>query len=170
MQHASRIRLRGDWPAAEEADRIVLAFDQRWRRRLKLTTSGGEAFLLDLSQASVLRDGDALVLDDGRLVAVAAAAEDLLEVRGTAQIALPRIAWHLGNRHTPTAIEHDRILVRRDHVLADMLRRLGAEVREVSAPFDPEGGAYATGHSAQPPHGRHHSHGHSHGHGDGHDQ
>jgi urease accessory protein len=159
MQRASRIRLRGEWPAAEAADRIVLAFDQRWRRRIALKTERGEAFLLDLPQASVLRDGDALVLDDGRLVAVAAAPEDLLEVRGTARIALPRLAWHLGNRHTPTAIEVDRILVRRDHVLADMLRRLGADVREVSAPFDPEGGAYATGHST----------GHSHGHGGGHD-
>jgi urease accessory protein len=79
-------------------------------------------------------------------------------VRGTSQIALPRLAWHLGNRHTPTAIEPDRILVRRDHVLADMLRRLGAEVRDVSAPFDPEGGAYATGHPTR-----------GHGHGDGHD-
>ena len=115
----------------------------------------------------MLRDGDALVLDDGRLVAVAAAPEDLLEVRGTAQIALPRLAWHLGNRHTPTAIEPDHILVRRDHVLADMLRRLGAEVREVNAPFDPEGGAYATGHSGQTSHGHHHAHLPSHGHGDG---
>jgi urease accessory protein len=61
MQRGSRIRLRGDWPTAEAADRIVLAFDQRWRRRLKLTTAGGEDFLLDLAQASVLRDGDALV-------------------------------------------------------------------------------------------------------------
>jgi urease accessory protein len=165
MQQASKIRVRGEWPAAEAADRIVLPFDQRWRRRLKLTTASGEDFLLDLPQALVLRDGDALVLDDGRLVAVSAAQEDLLEVRGTARIALSRLAWHLGNRHTPTAIEPDRILVRRDHVLADMLRHLGANVREVAAPFDPEGGAYATGHGVQ--HG--HDHGHAHRPGGDHD-
>lgn len=163
MQHATQIRTRGHWPPAEAKDRIVLTFDQRWRRRLKLVTEKGEAFLLDLPQAQVLRDGDALVLGDGRLIAVEAAGEDLLEIRGTAQIALPRLAWHLGNRHTPTAIEADRILVRRDHVLADMLRRLGAEVRDVVAPFDPEGGAYATGHTAGHDHGHHH-HGHDHDH------
>ena len=162
MQRASSIRLRGDWPAADAAGRIALAFDQRWRRRLKLTTRSGEDFLLDLPQAQVLRDGDALVLDDGRLIAVIAEGEDLLEVRGTAQIALPRLAWHLGNRHTPTAIEPDRILVRRDHVLADMLRRLGAEVPRSVAPFDPEGGAYATGHAVKAAHG--HTHGHDHEH------
>jgi urease accessory protein len=154
MKRASEIRQAGQW-SGQATDRIVLAFDQRWRRRLTLTTESGEAFLLDLPQAQVLRGGDALVLEDGRLVAVEAAGEALLEVRATEKISLARLAWHLGNRHTPAAIEDRRILVRKDHVLADMLRRLGAEVGEVIAPFDPEGGAYATGHS---------TYGHSHEH------
>ena len=70
---------------------------------------------------------------------------------------LPRIAWHIGNRHTPCQIESDRLLIQRDHVIADMLRRIGAEVIEVIEPFTPEGGAYG--------HGRTHGHDHSHSHG-----
>lgn len=147
MKRATQVKPRGSWRQNEAKDRIVLAFDQRWRRRLMLTTAKGSPFLLDLPQAQVLRHGDALMLEGGGLIAVEAAGEDLLDVRGTTQISLARLAWHLGNRHTPTAIEDDRILVRKDHVLADMLRKLGAEVTEVVAPFDPEGGAYATGHA-----------------------
>jgi urease accessory protein len=146
MKRASEIKPRGQWDG-NAADAIVLTFDQRWRRRITLTTRGGETFLLDLPQAYVLRSGDALVMEDGRLITVEAAGEDLLEVKSTPAISLARLAWHLGNRHTPTVIEDTRILVRKDHVLADMLRRLGAEVRDVVAPFDPEGGAYATGHA-----------------------
>jgi urease accessory protein len=156
MKRATEVKARDTW-SGKAADRIVLAFDQRWRRRLTLTTAGGEAFLLDLPQAQVLRDGDALVLEDGRLIIVEAAGEALLDIRATPAISLARLAWHLGNRHTPTAIEEGRILVRKDHVLADMLRKLGAEVSEIVAPFDPEGGAYATGH-ATPTHGHGHDH------------
>jgi urease accessory protein len=155
MKRATQIKPKGSWRPKEAKDRIVLAFDQRWRRRLMLTTANGVPFLLDLPHAQVLRHGDALMIDGGGLIAVEAAGEELLDVRGSPQISLARLAWHLGNRHTPTAIEDDRILVRKDHVLADMLRRLGAEVSDVVAPFDPEGGAYATGHAA---HGRGHEH------------
>ena len=161
MQRALEIRSRGHWRPHEASERIVLTFDQRWRRRLKLTTESGRDFLLDLAHAQVLRDGDALVLEGGELVVVVSAPEDLLLVLGTPKINLARLAWHLGNRHTPAAIEPDRILVRRDHVLAEMLRGLGAEVREVFEPFDPEGGAYATGHAAAHSHG-HGEHDHEH--------
>ena len=146
MMRALEIKLKGQWNG-KAADGIALTFDQRWRRRITLTTKGGETFLLDLPQAQVLRGGDALILEDGRLITVEAAGEDLLEVKATPTVSLARLAWHLGNRHTPTAIEDNRILVRKDHVLADMLRRLGADVSDVIAPFDPEGGAYATGHA-----------------------
>ncbi len=71
-----------------------------------------------------------------------AAEEDLVEVRGRDAAAFARIAWHLGNRHLPTQIDHDRLLIRDDHVIVDMLKGLGAEVRKVRVPFDPEGGAY----------------------------
>lgn len=168
MLRATIIKHRGEWRAKEASDRIELSFDQRWRRRLTLTSAGGLAFLLDLPHAQVLRGGDALVLEDGRIIAVDAAGEELLEARAGASTSLARLAWHLGNRHTPTAIEPDRILVRHDHVLADMLRGLGADVRAVIAPFDPEGGAYATGNGhAQRPHHHHapdHDHGRDHDH------
>ena len=131
-----------------------------------MTGTGGLAFLLDLPKAIALRQGDGLVLDDGRIVAVQAAPEPLLEVRTADPHHLLRLAWHLGNRHLPAQIEAERILIRPDHVIADMLRGLGAEVRQVSEPFDPEGGAYSgDGHSGHDhSHHTHSGHDHSHHH------
>jgi urease accessory protein len=128
-------------------DAITLAYDDRHRRRLRLMTDGGLAFLLDLPEARALRDGDRLRLDDGRLILVRAAAEAVLEVRAADPQALACIAWHLGNRHTPTQILAQGLRIRADHVLADLLSRLGAEVVPATAPFDPEGGAYDHGHA-----------------------
>ena len=123
----------------------------------------GIAFLLDLPEARLLRHGDGLVLDDGRIIEVIAAPEALLEVRGRDTEHLVQLAWQLGNRHLPAQVFADRILIRRDHVVADMLKGLGAEVAEIEAPFDPEGGAYG-GHGSHN-HGHHeHDHGHHHGH------
>ena len=137
------------------ADRVVLAYDERHRRRVAMQTQDGLMFLLDLPEASVLRHGDGLVLEDGRIVEVRAKPEALLEVRGRDAHHLARLAWHLGNRHLPAAIERDRILIRPDHVIAAMLLGLGAEISAVEAPFDPEGGAYALtdGHHHRPGHG-----------------
>ncbi|EYD72929.1 Urease accessory protein UreE [Rubellimicrobium mesophilum DSM 19309] len=123
-------------------DIVVLRHDERLLRRRRLVTAHDEGFLVDLPATSGLDQGDALELEDGRLIEVIAAEEPLLEVRGPD---LPRLAWHLGNRHAPCRIEADRLLIQRDHVLRDMLGRLGAEVREVSEPFVPEGGAYGHG-------------------------
>ncbi|MGF1446653.1 MAG: urease accessory protein UreE [Pikeienuella sp.] len=131
-------------------DRVSLPYAERWRRRGLLRTEGGEEILLDLAEAAELREGQALTLDDGRLVAVLAAAEPLAEVRGPN---LARLAWHIGNRHTPCEIGLDRLLIQRDHVLEAMLVGLGAAVRHVTGAFCPEGGAYG--------HGR--THGHAHG-------
>ena len=108
-----------------------------------MTGERGLSFLLDLPQTAHLHDGDGLVLEDGRIVAVHAAKEDLFEITAPD---LARIAWHIGNRHAPAQIQSKRILIRRDPVIAGMLEGLGATVREVSEPFDPEGGAYG-GHS-----------------------
>jgi urease accessory protein len=127
-------------------DSVTLAYDDRHRRRVVLRTGGRLAFLLDLPQAAILRDGDRLVLEDGRRILVRAAEEDVLEVRGSDPTALARIAWHLGNRHTPTQILPGALRIRVDHVLEHMLRHLGAEVSHARAPFDPEGGAYGHGH------------------------
>ena len=129
-------------------DEVTLTYDARFLRRKVLTTSGGTQFLVDLAQTSSVGQGDAFKLSDGRLIDVIPASETLLEVTGD----LPRLAWHIGNRHTPCQVEQDRLLIQTDHVLRDMLQKLGATLREVEAPFTPEGGAYG--------HGR--THGHSH--------
>lgn len=125
------------------ADTVVLDFDDRHRRRVAMTGTRGLQFLLDLDQAIALRGGDALVLEDGRLVEVVAAPEPLLEIRGRDPHHLVRIAWHLGNRHLPTQITPKALRIRRDHVIEAMVTWLGARVMKIEAPFDPEGGAYA---------------------------
>lgn len=117
---------------------------------------GGLGFLLDLPAPAVLEDGDALVLDDGRLVWVEAAAERLLEIRASNDHALKRLIWHIGNRHIPAEIGADAIWIADDHVLAAMVRGLGGTAVQVERPFQPEGGAYAGGHE----HG-HHDHSHA---------
>lgn len=126
----------------EAADTVVLDHDDRHRRRLAMKGEGGLAFLLDLAEATALRDGDGLVLEDGRIVAVRAAPEPLTEVTAADAAHLIRLAWHLGNRHLPSQLAGDRLLIRRDHVIEAMLEGLGATLRPVEAPFEPEGGAY----------------------------
>ena len=169
LPRATRVIPNG---AQGAADRVTLDFDDRFRRRRRYDAEGGLAFLLDLPEAVALRDGDALELEDGRRIAVRAAPEPLVEVTAGEAIGLPRIAWHLGNRHLPAEIDGARILIRRDHVIEAMLRGLGAGVRLVEAPFNPEGGAYGE-HNRQPAHhhAHHHDHDdhdHDHDHGDGH--
>jgi urease accessory protein len=124
-------------------DSVTLAYEDRHCRRIRLVTDGGVPFLLDLPEARVLREGDRLRLEDGRLVLVRAALEDLLEIRAADASALARLAWHLGNRHTPTQVAGEALRIRPDHVLEHLLRdHLGAEVRAIRAAFEPEGGAY----------------------------
>ncbi len=137
--------------AAAPAGSVVLDFDQRHRRRIAMRTTGGLDFLLDLEKAHRLRDGDALVLEDGRQIVVVAAPEPLAEIRCSDLRHLVRVAWHLGNRHLPTMLDGDRLVIRRDHVIEDMVRGLDASISHIDAPFNPEGGAYAGGH--------HHHHG-----------
>jgi urease accessory protein len=149
---AIAVKPAGSW-SAKAADSVVLDYDDRHRRRMAMTGRRGIAFLLDLAEAVRLRHGDGLLLEDGRIVAVEAAAEPLHEIRMDDPLELARIAWHLGNRHTPAQILPDAIRLRRDHVLAAMAVGLGAEVVDIVAPFEPEGGAYEHDHSD---HGREH--------------
>lgn len=130
-------------------DQVVLSYEDRFLRRKVLRTETGLRLLVDLSQTTSLDQGGVLTLDNGDEIAIVAAAEALLEITGSD---LTRIAWHVGNRHTPCQIEPTRLLIQPDHVIADMLARLGVSVREVTEPFTPEGGAYG--------HGRTHSHAH----------
>src|SRR3982750_1705894 len=144
------------------ADTIVLDFDDRHRRRMAMTGTRGLEFLLDLENAVALRGGDALVLEDGRLVEVVAAPEPLLEIRGHDPHHLIRVGWHLGNRHLPTQIMAKGLRIRRDHVIEAMVKGLGARVIEIEAPFDPEGGAYAGGGDAAHDHSAHDHYDHHH--------
>ena len=114
--------------------------------------------LLDLERAVAMADGDGLALDDGGWIEVRAAAEPLVEVRADNPLLFVRLAWHLGNRHIPTEIGASLIHIRPDHVLEEMLVRLGAAVRRVNASFQPEGGAYGD-----------HAHDHRNGKGNDHD-
>jgi urease accessory protein len=142
----AQVLVRG---AADPAqDHVLLDYEARFLRRKKLTTQGGMAFVVDLEATTSIDDGDVLELTDGRRVAVRAAAEDVLEVRGD----IARLAWHIGNRHTPCQIGDGVLVIRRDPVIRHMLEHLGADVREAVLPFTPEGGAYG--------HGRTHSHEH----------
>lgn len=151
------------------ADTVVLDFDGRHRRRLAMTGRDGLHFLLDLPEAVALADGDLLELEDGRFVRVAAAPESLAEIEAVDIPALVRIAWHLGNRHLPTELAGDRLRIRRDHVIEEMVTGLGGLVRAIEAPFNQEGGAYGHGQVHGHDHGQGHSHGHEHGHGHDHD-
>jgi urease accessory protein len=146
--HVTDLRRAGHW-TGPVADRLVLDYEARFLRRKRLSAVSGRAVMVDLPETVSLDAGDALAAEDGTLVAVEAAPEPLLRITGD----LPRLAWHIGNRHTPCEVAAGHLLIRDDHVLADMLARLGAGVERVTAPFCPEGGAYG--------HGR--THGHAHG-------
>jgi len=137
------------------AGTITLNKDQRHRRRIVLTTDEGLPFLLDLPKAEQLAHGDGLVLEDGRIIKVAAEPEPLMAVRGRDAHHMLVLAWHLGNRHLEAQIDRDRILIRRDHVIEHMLQHLGAETELVVEPFNPEGGAYGDAHA-----NHHHQHDH----------
>lgn len=171
MIRATKVQGQHRWTHAA-ADTVVLDFDDRHRRRMAMTGTRGLEFLLDLENAVALRGGDALVLEDGRLIEVVAAPEPLVEIRGADPLHLVRVAWHLGNRHLPTQIMPKGLRIRRDHVIEAMVIGLGARIIEIEAPFDPEGGAYAAPHAhAEDDHAHDHgSHDHGHHHDHGHDQ
>ncbi|MGK7753878.1 MULTISPECIES: urease accessory protein UreE [unclassified Roseovarius] len=144
---AQKLHEAGTWTG--EAALCALTYEDRFFRRRKLTVDQGWSLVADFEQTVSLNDGDALETTDGRLVRIAAAPEALLAVSGPG---LARLAWHIGNRHTPCQVEADRLLIRDDPVIAHMLAHLGATMTPVTEPFKPEGGAYG--------HGRTHSHEH----------
>ena len=109
-----------------------------------MATDDGDEFLLDLAEARRLNDGDGLQLDDGTIILVKAAAEDVLDISCATSAETARIAWHIGNRHTPVQVLADGVLrIAYDHVLEHMVIGLGATAARRQAPFSPEPGAYA---------------------------
>ena len=143
----------------DATDTVLLDHDQRRRRRIVYRTQAGRAILLDQPNVVHLRHGDGLLLDDGTCIAVEALPERLTAITAPDLPALVRIAWHLGNRHLPTQLDGERLLIREDHVIAHMVEGLGGTCHAIEAAFDPEGGAYEGGQG----HGYGHDHGHAHG-------
>jgi urease accessory protein len=135
----------GTWDTTHEVDRVLIDYDRRFRRRIVLETVLGAEILLDFPQAIRLRDGDGLPVKCG-VVRICAQPEDLMEIHAHDAADLIRIAWHLGNRHLPVQLLGNRIRIRTDHVIGEMVKHLGAHVETVQAPFDPEAGAYAGSH------------------------
>lgn len=133
-------------PLVARAAVLVLPFEARCRSRLRAALVGGEEVALFLPRGTVLRHGDLLVADDGGLVRVEAAPQDVLRVTAPSAQALARAAYHLGNRHTPVEVGDGFLKLEADPVLRDMLERLGMRVEAASQPFDPEAGAYGGGH------------------------
>src|SRR5690242_6737737 len=147
MRHVAGIADAGTWDRARAADRVVLGADDRLRRRIVLTTEKGDRLLLDFPEPTILRDGDGLVLEDGSVVVVAGQAELLVEISARSPADFVRLAWHIGNRHTDIQFTDKSFRIRRDHVLEEMVKGLGASMTPLDAPFDPEPAA---------PHAHHH--------------
>lgn len=176
MQRAVSVVRKPAVKADKVVATVVLDHEARHRRRVVLTPANGAPFLLDLDKAAVLNDGDALKLEDGSLIAVKAAEQKLVEITAATAKRLMRIAWHIGNRHTPAEIGEEAVWIEPDHVLVEMVRGLGAQTREVTRAFQPERGAYEAAQEHGHAHHGHHHHahdescgcGHDHGHDHGH--
>jgi urease accessory protein len=144
-------------PGTPHEDALTLPFELRCKSRLRVRLDSGQDAALLLPRGRVLRGGDLLRADDGTVVLVRSAAEDVSTASGDDAAALARAAYHLGNRHVALQVGNGFVRYQHDHVLDDMVRALGLTVRAERAAFEPEGGAYAS-------HGHGHSHAHSHDH------
>ena len=147
IQRCNTILPAKTWDPTEARDEVLIDYDRRHRRRILLKTESAQEILLDLPQAARLRDGDGLKLESGAIIRVRARPEPLAEIHAHSDAELIRIAWHLGNRHLPVQLLRDKIRIRRDHVIEQMVEQLGGHVDQIEAPFDPEAGAYAGGHN-----------------------
>ncbi|MDO9461266.1 MAG: urease accessory protein UreE [Alphaproteobacteria bacterium] len=162
LPRATRFFTAGHWPAKQAVGSVTLGFDDRHRRRVRLSLDDGLGdFMLDLARAERLGDGDGLLLGDGRYVLVRAQAEDVMDIVAAHPRDAIRIAWHLGNRHLPVQVlDGGGLRLRYDHVIEHMAHDLGGKVERRMDVFTPEPGAYEGAHA----HGHDHQHGHSHSH------
>jgi urease accessory protein len=165
MPRATSVLASADRRDRPIVDTVILDYAQRSAQKITVTGVKGGAFEIDLRQPARLRTDDVLVLEDGGLVEVVAAAEPLIEARAKDLAALSRLAWHLGDRHVPVQVLPNRIRARREPAVEALLTSLGAKVAMIEAPFEPEGGAYASSHGHEHDHGHAHDHhGHHHDH------
>lgn len=153
MRRVVDIAAAGDWPNPANVEQVTLSYDDRVRRRLRIVSDSGQALMLDLPSVVRLEDGAGLHLENGEWIKVVAADEDVVEATCHTPEALARLAWHIGNRHVPAQILPSAVRFRDDPVIVAMVEGLGAHVRQLRAPFQPEAGAYH----------RHGNGGHSHG-------
>lgn len=161
MRRVTCVIAKSDWVPAEAKGTVTLSFEDRFRRRVRMNDDAGEPFMLDLPHATRFEDGDGLGLDSGGVLLVRAAQQDVLEVEGFDAQHTARLAWHIGNRHTPVEVlDGGTLRIQYDHVLHHMLEGLGGTVTRTTAPFAPEAGAYDGQESGAGEHGHAHSHSH----------
>ncbi len=165
MPRAVRILKPAERAGRTVADTVILDYAQRSAQKIAVTGVKGASVQIDLAAPARLRTDDALLLDDGSVVEVVAAPEPLLEARAADLAQLARLAWHLGDRHVPAQLFANRIRVRAEANIEELLTALGAKLARIEAPFEPEGGAYEAAHA----HGQDHAHGHDHDHDHAHD-
>src|SRR5262249_40584495 len=173
MPRATRVLSPAEREGSALLDTLILPYAQRQAHKGFVFGVKGTCVELDFAEPVRLRTDDALLLDDGALVEVVAEPEPLLEARAADLPSLARLAWHLGDRHVPVQVLERRLRLKRGPAVPTLLESLGAKVPAIDAPFEPEGGAYATGehhHHDHHHHGHdHHDHGHGHDHGHNHD-
>jgi len=158
MRRAIRVIAKSEGAPQDVKGTVTLNFEDRFRRRVRLKDDAGEAFMLDLAEATRFEDGDGLALDCGGVLVVRAALEDVMDAAGLDMQHTARLAWHIGNRHTPVEVlQNGQLRIQYDHVLVHMLEGLGATLERKTAPFVPEPGAYDN-----PSDGAAHGHAHSH--------
>jgi len=146
MRRATQIIPASEAPESKAQRSVTLSFDDRYRRRVRLTDDSGDDFLLDLGEVARIADGDCLAIEGGGGIRVRAADEDVADIHCEAPDQTIRIAWHLGNRHILVQVlDNGRLRIRYDHVLVEMAEGLGASVTRKRRPFDPEAGAYTGG-------------------------
>jgi len=132
---------------SEIQGQLILPFELRQKRWLFAALKSGEEVAVKLPRGATLRGGDLLLASDGRVIEVVAAPERVVQVECATACELARIAYHLGNRHVPLQVGDGFLRLGENHVLEDLLRRLGAKLTIIDAPFEPESGAYGGAHS-----------------------
>ena len=127
---------------SEEVDTISFSYEERFMRRINLVSDKGHEFLVDLDEMKSVLSNQAFKLQSGKLITIKSKKENLIEIKSEN---LNKLIWHIGNRHIPCQIEATRILIQNDHIIEDMVRRLGGKTKSVVEQFNPEGGAYGMG-------------------------
>ena len=135
---------------------LILPFELRQKSRQRVSLENGDDALLELPRGSILRGGDLLQADNKLIIVVQSAQESVSTVLSNDSLLLKRACYHLGNRHVPLQITETYIRYQHDHVLDDMVRGLGLDVKSEQASFEPEPGAYSNSHIKQNAHA--HSH------------